>query len=166
MSYIPCASNETIRIAYGSLAPITRKGKTSLCAGLSLHNVLHVPKLSYNLLSIIKITHELNCKAILLPDFVSFQDLCSRNMIDTTRHSRGLYFLDDNTSSSSIYRTSLLSSYFTTSEQDCMLWYFRLGHPKFQYMKYLFSHLFSKIDVSTLSCDVCIQAKQHRVSFP
>ncbi|KAL0553933.1 hypothetical protein IC582_007837 [Cucumis melo] len=34
------------------------------------------------------------------------------------------------------------------------------------YMKYLFPHLFSKIDVSFLSCDVCIRAKQHRVSFP
>ena len=36
----------------------------------------------------------------------------------------------------------------------------------FTYMKYLFSHVFSKIDVSLLYCDVCIRAKQHRVSFP
>ena len=70
-------------------------------------------------------------------------------MIGTARHSRGLYLLDDDTSSSSISRTSLLSSYFTTSEQDCMLWHFRLGHPNFQYMKDFFPHLFSKIDVST-----------------
>ena len=33
-------------------------------------------------------------------------------------------------------------------------------------MKHLFPHLFFKIDVSTLSCDVCIRAKQHWVSFP
>ncbi|KAL0544016.1 hypothetical protein IC582_019127 [Cucumis melo] len=46
------------------------------------------------------------------------------------------------------------------------LWHFRLGHPNFTYMKYLFPHLFLKIDVSSLSCDVCIRAKQHRVSFP
>ena len=42
-----------------------------------------------------------------------------------------------------------------------MLWHFRLGQPNFQYMKHLFTHVFYKIDVSTLSCDVCIQAKQH-----
>ena len=30
----------------------------------------------------------------------------------------------------------------------------------------MFSHVFSKIDVSLLYCDVCIRAKQHRVSFP
>ena len=32
-------------------------------------------------------------------------------------------------------------------------------------MKYLFFHLFSKIDVSSLSCDVCMRTKQHQVSF-
>ena len=148
-SDLPCAGNERIRIADGSLAPIAGKGKISPCAGLSLHNVLHVPRLSYNLLSISKMTHEWNCKAIFLPDSVSFQDLSSGKMIGTARHSRGLYLLDDDTSSSSISRTSLLSSYFTTSEQDCMLWHFRLGHPNFQYMKDFFPHLFSKIDVST-----------------
>ena len=87
-------------------------------------------------------------------------------MIGTARHSRELYLLDDDTSSSSISRTSLLSLYFTTSEQDCMLWHFRLGHPNFQYTKHLFPHLFPKIDVSTLSCNLCLRAKQHRVSFP
>ncbi|XP_050944173.1 uncharacterized protein LOC103502889 isoform X1 [Cucumis melo] len=48
-------------------------------------------------------------------------------MISTARHSRGLYLLDDNASSSRISRTSLLSSYFTTSEKDLMLWHFHLG---------------------------------------
>ena len=47
-----------------------------------------------------------------------------------------------------------------------MLWHFWLGHPNFTYMKYLFPNLFSKVDVSSLSCDVCIQAKEHQVSFP
>ena len=44
--------------------------------------------------------------------------------------------------------------------------HFRLGHPNFQYMEHLFPHLFSKIDVSILACDICIWAKQHEVSFP
>ncbi|KAA0039161.1 hypothetical protein E6C27_scaffold121G00630 [Cucumis melo var. makuwa] len=49
-----------------------------------------------------KITHELHCKAIFLPESVSFQDLSSGRTIATTRHSRGLYILDDNTSTSRI----------------------------------------------------------------
>ncbi|KAA0041482.1 Beta-galactosidase [Cucumis melo var. makuwa] len=87
-------------------------------------------------------------------------------MIDTIRHNKGLYLLDDDASSSTISRTSLLSSYFTTFEKDLILWHFHLGHPNFKYMKYLFPHLFFKVDVSSLSCDVCIQAKHHQVSFP
>ncbi|KAA0067603.1 reverse transcriptase [Cucumis melo var. makuwa] len=65
-------------------------------------------------------------------------DLNSGRTIGTVQHSRGLYILNDDTS----------------------------GHPNFTYMKYLFPHLFLKIDVSSLSCDECIRAKQHRVSFP
>ncbi|KAA0054937.1 Beta-galactosidase [Cucumis melo var. makuwa] len=65
-------------------------------------------------------------------------DLNSGRTIGTARYSRGLYILNDDT----------------------------FGHPNFTYMKYLFSHLFLKIDVSSLSCDMCIRAKQHRVSFP
>ena len=116
MLYIPCVDNDTFRIADGSLAPIAGKGKISTYTEISLHNVLHMPIISHNLLSISKITHELNYKAIFLPNSISLQDLSSKKMIGTARHSRGLYLLDDDTSSSSISRISLLSFYFTTSE--------------------------------------------------
>ena len=72
VSYFPCVGNENIRIAGGSLAPILGKWKKFSFEGPPLHNVLHVPKISYNLLSISKITHELNCRATFLLDFVSF----------------------------------------------------------------------------------------------
>ncbi|TYK26874.1 Beta-galactosidase [Cucumis melo var. makuwa] len=152
ISYAPCAGNKKIRIADGSLTPITGKGQIVPFDGFALQNVLHVPKLSYNLLSISKITRKLHCKVIFLPELVYYQDMSSGRTIGTARHSRGLYILDDDTSCSSLSTISSLSSYFSTSEQDCMLWHF--------------PHLFSKLDVSSLSCDVCIQAKQHRVSFP
>nr|ADN34014.1 reverse transcriptase [Cucumis melo subsp. melo] len=94
-------SNEKIRIADSSLAPIAGKGQIVLFDGFSLQNVLHVPKLSSNLLSISKITCELHYKATFLPESVCFQDKSSGRMIGTARHSRGLYILDDDTSSSS-----------------------------------------------------------------
>ena len=82
-------------------------------------------------------------------------------MIGTARHNRGLYLLDDDASFNNIYRSRLLASYFTISEKDLMLWHLCLGHS-FKYMKDPFLHLFyNKVDVSSLSCDVCIQAKQH-----
>ncbi|KAA0031639.1 UBN2_3 domain-containing protein [Cucumis melo var. makuwa] len=58
-------------------------------------------------------------------NFVSYifhvLDLSSGRRIGTTRHSRGLYILDDDTSDSSISGTSLLSSYFIIFEQDCQI---------------------------------------------
>ena len=78
MSYIPCVGNEKIRIANGSLAPIVRKGLIFPFEGLTLLNVLHMPRISYNLLPRSKLTHELNYKAIFLPDFVSFHHMSSR----------------------------------------------------------------------------------------
>ncbi|TYK26089.1 putative mitochondrial protein [Cucumis melo var. makuwa] len=102
-----------------------------------------------------KITCELHCNATFLPESICFQDLSSGRTIGTTRHSMELYILDDDTSSCSISRTS-------TSDHDFMLWHFRLGHPNFTYIKYLFPHLFPKIDVSSLSFEVCIREKQHQ----
>ncbi|KAL0560757.1 hypothetical protein IC582_001170 [Cucumis melo] len=148
VSYTPCAGNEKIWIADGSLVPIAGKGQIVLFDDFSLHNVLHVP----SFLTICYLS-------------VGSPDLNSGRKIGTTGHSRGLYILNDDTSSSSISTTSLLSSYFSTFEHDFMLWHFRLGHLNFTYMKYLFAHLFLKIDVSSLSYDVCIWAKQHRLSF-
>ncbi|KAL0536842.1 hypothetical protein IC582_025805 [Cucumis melo] len=118
ISYAPCAGNEKIRIADGSLAPIAGKGKIVPFDGSALRNVLHVPKPSYNLLSISNIACELHCKVIFLPESIYFQDMSSGRTIGTARHSRGLYILDDDTSCSSLSRVSLLSSYFSTSEQD------------------------------------------------
>ncbi|TYK09875.1 protein-tyrosine-phosphatase PTP1-like isoform X4 [Cucumis melo var. makuwa] len=46
------------------------------------------------------------------------EDLGSERTIRTTRDGRRLYILDDDTSASSISRTSLLSSYFSTSKHD------------------------------------------------
>ncbi|KAA0051291.1 Beta-galactosidase [Cucumis melo var. makuwa] len=73
ISYAPCASNEKIRIADGSLAPIAGKGQIVPSDSFTLQNILHVPKLFYNFLSISMITRELQCKAIFLPESVYFQ---------------------------------------------------------------------------------------------
>ncbi|KAA0037322.1 reverse transcriptase [Cucumis melo var. makuwa] len=88
VTYTPCAGNEKNRIVDGSLAPIAGKGQIVLYDGFSLHNVLHVPKLSYNLLSISKITRELHCKATFLPESICFKDFNSGRTIGTARHSR------------------------------------------------------------------------------
>ena len=83
LSYHPCASNEKIWIADGTLASVAGKGHISLFDGLVLQNMLLVPKISYNLLSVSKITKDLNCCVAFSPDDVIFQDLSLGRMIGT-----------------------------------------------------------------------------------
>ena len=86
-------------------------------------------------------------------------------MIGTVWPSRGLKFLDDDAFFRSYSRTSLLSSYFSIFETVV-----RCGisswPSKFSIYEILFPHSFSKVDVSSLSCDVCVRAKQPQVPFP
>ncbi|KAA0036613.1 reverse transcriptase [Cucumis melo var. makuwa] len=96
-----------------STGPTTSQTKTPTLgaiaqSGFSEHSILYA----------LKITRELHCKAIFLPESIYFQDMSLGRTIDTVRHSRGLYILDEDTSCSSFSRVSLLSSYFSTSEQD------------------------------------------------
>ncbi|KAA0051242.1 retrotransposon protein, putative, unclassified, expressed [Cucumis melo var. makuwa] len=90
ISYTPCAGNEKIRIADGSLASIARKGQIVLFDGFFLQNVLHVPKLSYNLLSISKITRELHLT-------------CPSKVTTSSRKRWFVTFIDDHTRLTWVY---------------------------------------------------------------
>ena len=51
-SYTPCLGTPKVHIAQGSIALVAGKGYVLLSDQLTLHSVLHVPELAYNLLSI------------------------------------------------------------------------------------------------------------------
>ncbi|KAF3671350.1 Lyk3 precursor [Capsicum annuum] len=63
-TYTPCTGNNKIKIADGSLSTIARKVTVKLSPFLTLHDILHVPKLSCNLVSISKLIRSLNYRAI------------------------------------------------------------------------------------------------------
>ncbi|KAA0045080.1 reverse transcriptase [Cucumis melo var. makuwa] len=104
VSYTPYAGNEKIQIADGFLAPIAGKGQIVLFNGLSLI---------------------MFCMCLSFLTIYYLSDLNLGRTINTARHRRRLYILNDDTSGSSISTTSLPSSYFSTYEHDFMLWHFR-----------------------------------------
>ena len=55
-TYSPCPSNKKIALVDGSLTIVAGKGEIKIHPSLVLKNVLHVPKLSTNLVSIHKLT--------------------------------------------------------------------------------------------------------------
>ncbi|KAK3019106.1 hypothetical protein RJ639_003788 [Escallonia herrerae] len=119
--------NEKIKIADGSLSTIVGTGSIVLSPSITLHNVLHVPKLSCNLLSISKLTNDLKCQANFYSTRCGFQEMVSGRMIGSVRASGGLYFFEDGTNFGKHVQSTWLKSVFDSS--DVMLRHYRLGHP-------------------------------------
>lgn len=63
-SYKPTLGNQQITVVDGSPTNIARQGNLYLTPSISLKDVLHIPKLSTNLISVHKIAKELHCKII------------------------------------------------------------------------------------------------------
>ena len=78
-------SNNHITIANGTHIPIHGRGNVSLLPSLSLKDVLYVPKLSNNLISIRKLTHDLNCSITFFPTHCTFQDLATGKLIGVVK---------------------------------------------------------------------------------
>lgn len=119
-----------------SFSTIAGVGSIPISKSLTLHNVLHVPNLSCNLLSISKLTHDLNCLAIFYSSTCKFQEVSLGRMIGSTKEIDGLYFFEDETQGNG------LNSVSVNEDKKIMLWHCRLGHPSFLYLKYLFPEFF------------------------
>ena len=141
-SYSPCAGNKKVKIADGSLSVIAGIGTIKLTSLLTLHDVLHVPNLSCNLLSISKFTSDHLCQANFYSSYCEFQELTTRRMIGNAKEKDGLCYFDDGPNSSRRCQSTCLNSISGSKNNDIMLRHYRLGHPSFQYLKHLFPNLF------------------------
>eukprot|EP00261_Vitis_vinifera_P031451 XP_019072694.1 PREDICTED: uncharacterized protein LOC109121825 isoform X1 [Vitis vinifera] len=95
-SYSPCPGNKKVRITDGNFSPIARKGLIKISEGIDLKSVLHVPKLTCNLLSVSKLSRNSNCCVIFYESHCILQDQSSGKMIGSARMINGLYYFEDN----------------------------------------------------------------------
>uniref|UniRef100_A0A1S8ADA3 Uncharacterized protein n=1 Tax=Citrus limon TaxID=2708 RepID=A0A1S8ADA3_CITLI len=164
-SYIPCAGNQKVKIANGSLATVAGKGTITISPSLVLKNVLHVPHLSYNLLSISKLTFDHNCQVIFQSSCCKFQDLTSGKMIGGAKMGGRLYFFNNGSTYGRQDLQTCFNSISVVNDSKIMLWHYRLGHPNFQYLKLLLPKLFMNKNPSVFRCESCELAKHHRAIF-
>lgn len=73
--YEPLSRNKKVCTAYGNLSPIVGQGSIRLSEKNILKSVLHIPKLSCNLLSISRLSKDSNYRVIFSVSFCEFQDL-------------------------------------------------------------------------------------------
>jgi GAG-pre-integrase domain len=147
---IPTVEPQHILVANRNKVQIKGLGTTKLLTK-DIQNILYLPAFNSNLLSISKITRDLNCKVIFSPHEVIFQDQESGKKIGEDFFKNGLYYLKEpinkcHVSLSPINRETLL--------------HWRFGHPSDQVLNNLFSY-----NLDSSNCDVCKLAKQIRLPF-
>jgi len=152
----------TVLMADGSMSTV--KGHGSICvAGLKLKTVLYVPSLTCNLLSISKLTRDMDCTVTFLPSRCVFQDRTSGKMIGSAEEKNELYWISENLSPSNQFILRL--SFTVHSNSNILLWHNRLGHPNFSYLKRLYPNLFFNKEGVVLKCESCILAKQTHSTY-
>ena len=70
--YKPCSGQDKVKIADGTGSSVSGKGSIRITPSLPLSSVLHVPSFSNNLLSISRLTRELNCRVTFFPSHCVF----------------------------------------------------------------------------------------------
>jgi len=148
----PC----NIGLPDGNRVISVKSGTIHLSDRLTLMNVLFVPSLRYNLISVSQLTDDLNCEARFTNKTCVLQDL--QTTIGVGKHREGLYYLRQD---------GAQKAFNTVKEHSFDLWHKRLGHPSSRVLSLV--PLAGSIKNSCLDnkcCEICLRAKQSRASFP
>lgn len=105
-------------IPNGDIIPMKEIGTSMLPNGLRINRVLHIPEFKCNLLSVSRMTKDLNCSVTFYPNFCMMQVLRSRKLIGVGRCSDGLYSVKPNMNKRAVMAASV----------DVETWHRRLGH--------------------------------------
>ncbi|CAN0825128.1 Retrovirus-related Pol polyprotein from transposon TNT 1-94 [Linum grandiflorum] len=147
-----------VKIPNGDFIPVKGVGNKKLNSTITLPGVLDVPKFKCNLISVSRLTKDLNCSITFLRDGCMIQDLHTKKLIGRGELRGGLYYWKQDVSDQSqamVSRRSISMDH----------WHQRLGHASSAKLKQLFNGL--SVDSSVLPhCDACVRAKQTRIVFP
>ena len=161
-SYETLAPGKNVQTADGTLLPVVGVGTMKMQPIGTITNVLHVPNLFINLISVQKVA-SLRAYSILFDDIDAY--LCHKELgwkIGLAKVQRGLYYIPCHRSMEELKVVAVKSS----SEEEIMDIHRRMGHPSFYLLNHMYSHLFKGIDISTIVCDACQLGKFKRATFP
>ena len=116
---------------------------------ITLTSVLSLPQLSFNLISVSKLTCTLYCSISLFPNYCLIQDLSTNQIIGQERESGGLYILETEVPK------SIACFEVVTPFELHVTWVILLS-----LLKKLYPHFLS---LSSLNCESCQYVKLHRV---
>ena len=127
-----------------------------------LRQVLCIPDFKFNLMSVSKVTKDLNCCVTFFPHYCVFQDLSSGKVRVTGKERDGLYMVD--TQVADMPQRCLTAVQDT--EDNATVWHQRLCHVPMSVIRKIpiFNKFGSKFALH--NCEICPLARQTRLPFP
>ena len=122
-----------------------------------LNDILHVPLITKNLLSIHKFTSDNNVYVEFHPNFCMVKDIQTHQQLMRGEHKDGLYLL---------HFLQNRSSYIGEKASP-ETWHNRLGHPHFRVLQNILNKygLTLTHKISHLHCEACRTSKSHKLPF-
>ena len=168
----PVQGLEAVIVGNGQELPVTHIGNDelrTLTHNFRLDNILRVPDLASNLLSVHKLCLQNNVFCYFDAHKFLIQDLPTGKILYAGLSKDGVYPIPSNHNlSSTSYLNSVRNSTFVTVKpHHILLWHHRLGHPSSKILLSALKPVFPSISLSQIddvcsSCEFCISAKMHR----
>jgi len=131
---------------------------------VSLTNVLGVPSCTIHLMSVSRVTRDLNCSVTFFPCRCILLDLMTRMTIGLGKQQGGLYYMVVMTLDKSHNPIPSLAAHVTKSSPpsntSTTLWHRRLEHPSPSRLDFMAKTLLNLSLESNTICDICTIAKQ------
>ncbi|XP_070041607.1 uncharacterized protein [Nicotiana tomentosiformis] len=89
------SGNNKVRLPNGDSTYITHIGSAGLTGDTKLKNMLYVPNIKFNLMPVSKLTRDLCCTAIFLPELYIFQDLYNGRVKEIGRSMMAYHVVHD-----------------------------------------------------------------------
>jgi hypothetical protein len=163
-SSLDACKGPPILMGDNSSVEVTDKGRIEL-TNVSFENVLHVPKLSVNLLSVYQMTNSSTGKKFIFrPNSVDIYDMQTNSGVatDEVNHQSRLYTFSEFTEPDS----ALL---LTHADESSRIWHERFGHLNFRYMQQLSKKRLvdglPDIHFSKGVCEGCVLGKHPQEKF-
>lgn len=159
-------SSSSVHLSNGNLAKITHTGSANILKNCRISDVLHVPHFKYNLLSVSKLTKELQCLAAFFPDLCVLGIGSEANEMYILRSCLHKMQSPTPTVNTIAMQTSTQNKQSST---NLRIWHQRLGHMPMEAIKKIgkLKQHFTKEGSETIcfDCSVCPLAKQTRLPF-
>ena len=139
----------------------------TLTYNFRLNNILRVPNLASNLLSIHKLCLQNNAFCYFDANKFIIQDFPLGKIIYKGLSKDGIYPIPSLFDLSASLHHSNCSAFMFVKPQQLLIWHHRLGHPSSKFLYSTLKHVFSSFTLSLIdevcsSCEFYISAKMHK----